>query len=290
MASFIIQEVLPHQRWYDFETFYSCAAKPEDVFDNHTGQGPQCTISMMWALHGLTALAKTTGDAGYLAAAEAVADYASFFQAAWQPHFIITAYAYGGFRSQNSDAEWLDMRSSAFGEGFAALGELTHRQDLYERAVAAMRSAFAVIDHPLLIENAVFQYPRYPIGIEPENIDHEGLPQVPLRSGFDWGEGGALAGAAELQRVLGGVFVDVQHNVAVGVDGVSVEECKVDGHTIRLSFKNQLTELPVPWREPFTADLRIVGLEKGQYVLIVNGGAPRAVTDAELSRLPLQIA
>jgi hypothetical protein len=289
MANFLTQQVLPHQRWFDFETFYSCAEKPENVFDRRTGQGPQCTASMMWALHGLTALAKTTGDRGHLAAAEAVADYASFFQASWQPHFITTAYAFGGFRSQNSDAEWLDMRSSAFGEGFAALAELTHRQDLYERAVAAMHSAFAVIDHPRIVENAVFQYPRYPVGIEPENIDHEGLPQVPLRSGFDWGEGGALAGAAELQRVLGGIFIDAKHHVAVGIDGVEIKDYAVDVRTIRLNFRNQLAELPFPWKEPYFADLRIVGLEKGEYQLVVNGGPPRTVTDADLQRFPLRI-
>ena len=63
-------------------------------------------------------------------AAEAVGDYAGFFQAVWQPHFIITAYAFGGFRSQNSDAEWLDMRQSLFDEAFTRPGLLTARQDL----------------------------------------------------------------------------------------------------------------------------------------------------------------
>ncbi|HEV2380435.1 MAG TPA: hypothetical protein VG206_11650 [Terriglobia bacterium] len=290
MAGFISRETLPQQRWYDFETFYSCASKPENVFDPRTGQYPQCTASMMWAVHGLSALAKVTGDPAHLQAAEAVADYSIFYQASWQPHFVITAYAFGGFRSQNSDAEWLDMRSSTFAESLAALAELTHRQDLYERAAAAMRSAFAAISHPRHTENGIFRFPRYPVGIEPENIDHEGLPQDPLRSGFDWGEGGALAGAADLLRSLGGVFVDGEHGVAIGVDGVAVKNCKIEGRTIRLDLENQLAALPFPYDQPYQVELRVVGLADGTYELAINGGPVRRATSAELLHLPIQIA
>lgn len=289
MASFITREVLPMQRWADFETFYSCAAKPENVFDEHTGQFPQCTTSMMWAVHGLTALARAGGDPALAAAAEAVADYSLFYQACWQPHFINTAYAYGGFRSQNSDAEWLDMRSSSFAECFAELAELSNRQDLFERAVAAMRSSFAAINHPRNVENGVFNFPRYPVGLEPENIDHEGLPQVPLRSGFDWGEGGALTGAATLLRKFGGIYLDVPHQVAIGIDGVAVKSFAASGDTLTLSLQNQLTELPYPFSGKYKLDLRIVGLEPGDYYLVIDGSEPRRFSADQLQRLPIEI-
>jgi len=289
MAAFLIDEVFPKQRWADFETFYSCASKPEDVFDQHTGQYPQCTASMMWAVHGLSALAKVGGDVRSLPAAEAVADYSLFFQACWQPHFINTAYAYGGFRSQNSDAEWLDMRASAFAEALAELGELTKRQDLLERAVAAMRSAFAAIDHPRNIKNAVFSFPRYPVGLEPENIDHEGLPQVPLRSGFDWGEGGALTGAATLLRDFGGIYIDARHGQSIGIDGVAVKGFSVSGRTINLTLANQLAELPWPYNNSFKVELRIVGLEPGDYDLVVNGHPAKRLSNSELARTPITI-
>jgi len=289
MASFIVREVLPRQRWADFETFYSCASKPENVFDAHTGQYPQCTTSMMWAVHGLTALAKAGGDRTWIAAAEAVADYSLFYQASWQPNFINTAYAFGGFRSQNSDAEWLDMRSSGFAEAFAELAELTNRQDLLERAVAAMRSAFAAINHPRNVQNGVFRFPRYPVGLEPENIDHEGLPQVPLRSGFDWGEGGALAGAATLLRKFGGVYIDVPHQLAIGIDGVAVKDFSVSGRMLKLTLQNQLAELPYPFKDPYKADLSIVGLDPGEYDLVINGSSPRRVGAGDLQRLSVEI-
>lgn len=290
MAAFLVREVLPMQRWADFETFYSCAAKPENVFDQRTGQYPQCTTSMMWAIQGLTALAGAGGDPSARDAAEAVADYSLFYQASWHPHFINTAYAYGGFRSQNSDAEWLDMRSSSFAESFAELAELTNRQDLFERAVAAMRSAFAAIDHPRNVRNQVFNFPRYPLGLEPENIDHEGLPQVPLRSGFDWGEGGALAGAATLLRKFGGIYINVPHQVAIGIDGVAVQNFSVSGRTLNLTFRNQLAELPYPFGSSYNLELCVAGLDPGHYDLVINGAAPRHVSAADLQRLPIEIS
>ena len=277
LAAFMKKEILPQQRWLDFETFYSCSIKPENFFDSFTGQWPQCTLSMLWAIDGLAKLNQVTRKPDYLSAAEAVADYAGFFQAVWQPHFIITAYAFGGFRSQNSDAEWLDMRQSLFGEAFTRLGLLTARQDLLERGVAALRASFAVIHHPRHIQNGIFRDPRYPLGIEPENIDHEGLPQVPLRSGFDWGEGGALAAAAALLRQLGGAFIDFKKNIGVGVDGVRVKLFKLQGCQIRVDLDNQLAALSFPYSDPYTIDLRIEGLPAGKYQLALNGGTARPI-------------
>jgi len=289
VADFLIREILPRQRWADFETFYSCSPKPEDMFDRRTGQWPQNTLSMIWAMQGFSALATSTGDRRYQCAAEAVADHAQFYQACWQPHFIRTAYAFGGFRPQNSDAEWLDMRSSSAAEALLAVARLTHRQDLYERSVAAMRASFAAINHPRHVDNDIVRYPLYPVGIEPENIDHTGVSQVPFRSGFDWGEGGALVAAAELLRHCEGVFVDANRGVAVGIDGITVKSFVRDATTLRLELENQLATLSRPWEEPHRVNLRIVGLEPGIYRLILNGDPPRDVTESELQRFPMEL-
>jgi len=279
MATFLAKEILPQQRWYDFETFYSCSIKPEDFFDSYTGQWPQCTLSMLWATDGYTSLYEATKNPDYIHNAEAVADYAGFFQAVWQPHFMISAYAFGGFRSQNSDAEWLDMRQSLFGEAFVRLGKLAGRQDLLERGVAAVRSSFAIINHPRHIANDIFRYPRYPLGIEPENIDHEGLPQNPLRSGFDWGEGGGLAAAATLLCHLGGAYLDFAKNLGVGVDGVYVKWFDCHGKRIQVELVNQLALLPSAYDSTYPIQFRIEGLAAGKYQLVVNG---RALGDVEI--------
>jgi hypothetical protein len=126
-------------------------------------------------------------------------------------------------------------------------------------------------------------------GLEPENIDYEGLPQVPLRSGFDWGEGGAQAGAATLLREFGGVYIDAGHSQAVGIDGVAVKSFSISDRTVRLALTNQLAQLPWPYRERFKVELCVVGLEPGNYELVVNGGEPRRVSSAELQRIPIEI-
>jgi hypothetical protein len=289
IAQFMRLEILPQQRWYDFETFYSCASKPEATFDPHTGQWPRCTLSMMWAIEGFSSLYEATQNREDLDTTEAVADYANFYQSVWQPHFIITAYAFGGFTSQNSDAEWLDMRQSQLGEALVRLGRLTGRQDLLERGVAAVRSSFALIKHPRHIQNGIFPTPSYPLGISPENIDHEGLPQLPLRSGFDWGEGGALAAAATLLDQLGGFYVDPKTKLAVGVDGVFLKSFRIEGRKIHIELENQLAALTVPYELAYQIDLRIPGLPPGQYEVTVNSENPRTVSNADLDRWPMVV-
>ena len=289
LADFLIANILPQQRWYDFETFYSCASKPEATYDRWTGQWPRCTLSMIWAVDGLTALYECTGDSELLGAAERVADYLSLYQSVWQPPFIITAYAFGGFISQNSDAEWLDMRQCLCGEALVRIGKLTGRQDLLERGVAALRSAFSLINHPRHIANGIFPTPSYPLGITAENIDHEGLPQLPLRSGSDWGEGGALASAAEVLRSIGGLYLDFKKNIAVGVDGVSIESFhRVEQH-LDIQINNLLAGLAMPYEGSFPVEIEIGGLAAGVYQLSINRNNPVGITLDGSTRIPIVV-
>ncbi len=257
LAQFLIEEILPDQRWIDFETFYSCSRKPEAFRDEFTGQGPRCTLSMIWAIEGLVALFGVTGDDAYREAAEAVADYASFYQAVWQPHFIITAYAFGGCGSQNTDVEWVDMRQSQMGEAFVRLGVVSERQDLLERGVALVRAQFALTHHPRHIGNGILTQSSFPIGLGPENIDHEGVPQEPLRTHPDWAEVGGLAAAATILDHLGSVFVQPQSKIAVGVDGVHVRELGVDDDHVFLHLTNQLAALPMAYDKPYPIEICI---------------------------------
>jgi hypothetical protein len=289
IAGFLAREILPQQRWYDFETFYSCASKPEGTFDAHTGQWPRCTLSMIWAADGLGLLHKATRNGAYLEDAVAVADYMTLYQSVWQPHFIITAYAFGGCLSQNSDAEWLDMRQPLFAEALVRLARLTGRQDYYERGVAALRASFVMVNHPLHVKNKIFPTPNYPPGLMPENIDHEGIPQLPLRSGFDWAEGGALSAAATIVGELGGAYIDPARKACVGVDGVLVKSFEIEGRRIRVELQNQLAALTVPYNKPYAIELRIPGLAAGNWQLVLNSGKPRQVTAKELEKLTIEI-
>ena len=59
-------------------------------------------------------------------------------------------------RSQNTDAEWLDMRSTVVAEALMRVGNHTGRQDLMERGVAAVRSCFALLTENRTQANLVF--------------------------------------------------------------------------------------------------------------------------------------
>jgi len=289
MARFMIEEVMPAQKWYDFETFYSCAVKPETFYDHLTGQYPANNMSVSWAMEGFASIYEITLEKEYLEAAEALADYSLFYQAVWNPHYIITAYPFGGFTPQNSDAEWLDQRSHRFANGLLRIGLLSGRQDLLERAVAATRSSLTLVHHPLHVENDIFKYPNFPVGLGPENIDHGGFPQVPLRSGPSWCEIGGLAAAAHVMDQLGGVSIDFEKDLAVGVDGISVEDYELTGSKISISLRSLIADLPVPFDEPFTIEMRLSGLSEKNYDIELNGAEALSFSRIELNSLPVLV-
>jgi hypothetical protein len=288
-ARFMAKEVMPNQRWADFEAFYSCAIKPETFFDQRTGQWPCNTMSMSWALQGFLALFEATHDRTHLDDAAAVADYASLFQAVWAPHFIITAYPFGGISSQVGDAEWLDQRAHRFADPFVRIGLLTGRQDLVERGIAAARSCLTLVNHPRHLANDIYRHPNFPLGLGPENIDHEGFPQMPMSSGPSWGSVGGLAAMAQLLDRLGGVHVDVDRDIACGVDGVTVDAFRREGRTIHLRLSNPLAALPEPYDQPYSVELRVVGLPRGEYQLVINDQPPRRSTAEELAHYRLRV-
>ncbi|MCE9556346.1 MAG: hypothetical protein K8T91_23605, partial [Planctomycetes bacterium] len=243
-AGFLLSEVMPQQRWADFEAFYSCAIKPEIFFDARTAQWPCNSMSISWALQGFLSLHEATQEQQYLDAAESVADFASLFQAVWAPHYVITAYPFGGVSSQLGDSEWLDQRAHRFAEPLVRIGQLTGRQDLIERGVAAARSSLTLASHRRHRANGIYTHTDFPLGLGPENVDHEGFPQRPLSSGPSWNSVGGLAGVAHVMSRLGGVYVDFERNLAVGADGLKVESFRRQGNTISLKLVGQLAELP----------------------------------------------
>jgi len=290
LAAFLEEQVLPRQRWADFEAFYSCAIKPETFVDARTGQWPCNDMCLSWALQGWLTLHEATRDGRHLAAAEAAADFATLFQAVWAPHYVITAYPFGGISSQLGDAEWLDQRAHRFAEPFVRIGLLTRRQDLVERGVAAARSSLTLVNHPRHAANAIYSHTDFPVGLGPENIDHEGFPQRPLSSGPSWGSVGGLAGMAHVLRQLGGVHVDLERGIAVGVDGLAVRGARLAGRVLRLEVTNQLAALTLPYVEAYAVELRVTGLpDEGQFDLVINGGAPVTLSAAELAALRLTV-
>jgi hypothetical protein len=229
-ADFLTSEVVDPQRYYDFETFFSCSPKvclqKDEVIDDpkmmdpHTLQRPQNTLSMQWTAEALRAASNLTGNKGkYMDAAMKALDTMCLYQNVWPISYRVMADTYGGFGVQNSDGEYNDARQSQFGETLCDFGVQLGRQDLFERGVAAVRASLTLINHPLHQKLGIYPNPNYPLGLEPENDGHGGSDQQNGRTGFDWGEGSGLAGIAGIMDKYGATWSD-PHGWSVLVDGV----------------------------------------------------------------------
>ncbi len=238
-ADFLMQHVVYGQYYYDFETFFSCSPKSciqtpsafdsEAMRDPHTLQPPQNTLSMQWTAEALSAAAHLINPDGsipfhtrfYEPGALQALSMMSLYQNVWPISYRKVAYTYGGFGVQNSDGEYNDARQAQFGVTLCDFGAELGRKDLFERGVAATRAAFTLINDPTHDRNGIYPNPNYPRGLQPENCGHGGTDSQDGRTGFDWGEGSALASAALLLQSYGGVYVDDVQRWAVGIDAVT---------------------------------------------------------------------
>lgn len=294
IADRLIREVLPRQLWTDLEQYYSCGAKPLDFSgDTEQGQPARGNLSTLWAARGFASLYRTTGDRAYLDTGECCLDYLSLSQCCWAPHFIYTAFPFGGFTVDNSDtATFLDARQCEAVAPLAWYGLTLGRQDLLERAVAAARASVVLINHPRHQGvNDIYRHTNlYPLGLGPENIDHEGHPQSAMRTSPSWGEAsGAFTGLADAVAQLGGAFIDVSRNLAVGVDGLRVVGAALEARHLRLEIVAVLAQLKQPWDQPYTTELRVSGLEAGDFSVSINGVACGKMSDRQLQRCPLLV-
>jgi len=275
IAQYLITQIIPRQKWIDMEQYFSCGIKPLNfIGDEEQGQLARGNLSIGWAAKGFASLYRACGKDIYLRAGERCIDYLSFSQCSWDPHFIYTAYPFGGFSVDNSDhATYLDARQAEFVDPYIWYGKVLGRQDLLERGVAAARSSIVLINHPLHKGNSIYEHTNiYPFGLGPENIDHEGHPQSAMRTHPSWGEGsGIFTGLSDAMRELGGAFIDVEKGIMVGVDGVTISGFNLSGTTINISMKPMLSMLKLPWKSPYKINLRITGIrDDGNYDLFVN--------------------
>ncbi len=290
----LIREVLPRQLWTDLEQYYSCGAKPLSFAgDTEQGQPARGNLSTYWAADGFAALYRATADRRYLDAGERCVDYLTFSQCCWEPHFIYTAFPFGGITADNSDtANFLDARQCEVVAPLAWYGRTLGRQDLLERAVAAARSSVVLINHPRHQgANNIYRHTNlYPVGLGPENIDHEGHPQSAMRTHPSWGEAsGVFTGLAEALAQLGGAYVDLERKLAVGVDGLRIDSATLDGQSLRLAIIASLTKLPQPWDQAYQTELRVVGLQAGKYQLVINDEPAVELTAEELGHCSLTV-
>jgi len=275
IAGYLQREIIPEQKWIDMEQFFSCGFRPlEFTRDRWQNQIARGNLATFWAVEGFASLYRATENKDYLKSGELCVDYVSFFQCGWDPHYIYTAFPFGGFSADNADnANYLDARQAEMVRPYIWYGKTLGRQDLIERGVAAARSSVVLINHPRHKANNIYRHTNfYPFGLGPENIDHHANPQSAMRTHPSWGEGsGIFTGLAEASRALGGAYFNFEKDLFVGADGLRVDTASLENKDIRINLTNMLQELEQPWTKTYNTTFHLEGLEPGEYTLTING-------------------
>ncbi len=254
---FITREVLPRERWFDFETFLSCARKPFGFYDPWTAQYPQNNLSQIQAAKAYLELFHVTKDREYLEIGTHVLDYLLLTQQVWNnPAF--SPKLVGGFTTQNTDAEWSDAR-----EAYAAVllwdyYKATGSQEYLERAVGASRSIFAIAPW--------------------ENWAHTGYLDEPgSLTGFNWGAGSGMTSIEMMYPVLGDAFIDLQRKMGVGFNACSLRHVMVRNHSISFDLDT------FPARH--TVTIRFAGVNpRATYRIAWNGNQSKTIQGSKLAR------
>jgi hypothetical protein len=242
--AFIAQNVIPRQRWYDFETFISCARKPFEFYDRWTAQYPQNNLSAIQAAMADLELFSATKDRNYLDEGTRAVDYLLLTQQVWN-HPLLKPKMVGGTTTQNTDAEWSDARECYLATLLFDYYQRTGSQEYLERAVAAARAGFTVAPW--------------------ENWAHNGFNnEAGSLTGFHWGTGSEMTSVEMMAGVLGDAYINGALAQGVGFDGCTVRDVSVSGGKIAFGLETAKT--------PRDLVIRFTGLNPDSiYTLVVNG-------------------
>jgi hypothetical protein len=281
---FLVNDILPGTKFFDFELFYSCSPKPLYWVDPVNGIPPVNTLAVQWSADHFLALYRLTDDKMWLKQGEYCLSVLSLFQQVWAPNRYGRAYMFGGFGVMNCDGEWNDGRQSRFVPTYADYYLVTGKLEYLERAIAACRSSFAAMD---MKENHANDINDYQIiqaeqitvepgrGLAPESIMH-GAPHVLTGegsgwTGINWGPGGGLGASAYLEHHFGGVWIDGGLKEIISIDGVSADLVCWDQNRIEITMSCALKDLAYPYTTPRTVVAKFGELEVSNIQVIING-------------------
>ncbi len=232
-CDFLLSEVIPQMKYWDFETFWSCSWKSLDMTDPHTGILPHNNYSAYWTAHALLRAYELTQDERYLRGGLEALDILNLYQQLGNPPWL-DLYTFGGFGVMNTDGEWNDSRQAVFAPLYLEAYRITGEPEYFQRGVAALRAAFALMAVPENKKISPHTWGAYPVGLSPENFAHSGENGTHGRSDFGWGAGGALAAAAWVENRYGGVYVDLARQHAFGIDGCRVSQVEQEEEGLRV--------------------------------------------------------
>ena len=259
-GDFLIDKVVTPNIWYDYETFFSCSPKPVGWIDPRSGCRPENTMCVFWTAAAFLQLYRACGEDRYLEAGRKALDRLLAYHQVWGPPFL-SIDVFGGFASQNTDAEWNDARQGLIAPLLVDYYHATGEPEYFERGIATLRACFTTMY--LGREPYVPLRPSVHGGIE-ENYAHFGYDvPTPGYLMLDWGAGSSIYAAARILPRHGHIFVDVPADRAFGIDGCTVTACSREGDALHLRIASHL---------PGPRKLRIVcEHDDGPLRLIVNG-------------------
>jgi hypothetical protein len=268
---FVEREIVTSGRWFDFETFVSCSKKSFDFFDTRTNQHPANNLAMIQAAMAELRLFELTGNVSRLAWGEKILGRLSLTQAVWS-HPELTPVLSGGFTTQNTDTEWSDNRQHLCAVVYLQyyLAVAPRRPEYLERAVAALRSTFAVAPY--------------------ENWAHTGGSQGDVQgaesSAAHWGECSASASVGFTRSQLGDLFVyvgDTPHPHGVCVNGCTLTGLRVSNeqpNSVAIVSLNVTS--PFDWSKSPEGFVTIVDGATGPMEVVLNEHACGTFTAARL--------
>jgi hypothetical protein len=246
-AEFMGKNIIPENRWFDFELYFTSCGKEGGLKDEYTGLSGQNSLSLWWTTELFAALYDATKRKDYLDIGVRLVDLLCLYQQVWNPPYL-SIYAFGGFGTMNSDAEWNDARQSMFAMTLMRYYNLTNEDEYFERGVAALRASFALMLIPEHKGTTLKDFPGMTpmdYGFIPENYGHFGEDKyVPGNMCFDWGSGSSASTAAYVERKFGDIYVDSERQKAFGINGCIVEKVVVnEGKVVSFLIPKQILKL-----------------------------------------------
>jgi hypothetical protein len=267
IANYIIDEIIPSNKWHDFEAFYSCTFTSKTEYDHFTESHIMNNLSIYWCAEGFLALYRITKKKEYIDAGERTLAILSLFQQVWNMPYI-SYNTFGGFGCQNNDAELGDSRQALFVKTYMEYYLETGKEEYMERAIAALRASWAlqllseykdVSPGNLKGRSTIDTIDR---GCMSENYGHSGRDErIHNFVLFDWGNGTATTATAYAKKHFGDLFIDFKNEFVFGIDGILIKKFNfVDNQVqIELHFITGKKNLTIKAREiPFeTIDIEI---------------------------------
>jgi hypothetical protein len=242
IAQYLNENIIPSNKWHDFEPYFSCSQLSLDTYDHYTTSHLMNTLCIYWCSEGFKELYKITSDLEYLKTGEYVLSILSLFQQVWvMPYISINTF--GGFGVQNHDAELNDARQGLFVPIYMDYYLLTGKNEYIERGIAALRASWAL----QLLKEYEIQCPGNLQGIDTvegvdkgsvyENYAHTGSDfRTPGHIAFDWGVGTAATATAYVKKHFGDLFIDFQRSSIWGIDGLLLNSYQFSEKEVKINY------------------------------------------------------